>query len=83
MFKPNLVAVVHELERGGLPERHSHGKDGRANKLYLTAKGNALLRRAVKLNDEHQRRLSANFTNSDRQSLVTMLKDIAKIEPGG
>ena len=82
ILKSNLVAVVHELERGGLAERHTHGRDGRANELYLTAKGRALLRRAVKLNDAHEKRLSATFKKSDRQRLVAMLKDLAKIEPG-
>jgi DNA-binding MarR family transcriptional regulator len=82
ILKSNLVAVVHELERGGLAERHTHGKDGRANELYLTAKGKALLRRAVKLNDAHEKRLSATFKKADRQKLVAMLKDLAKIELG-
>ena len=55
ILKSNLVAVVHELERGGLAERHTHGKDGRANELYLTSRGKVLLRRAVKLNDAHEK----------------------------
>jgi DNA-binding MarR family transcriptional regulator len=80
ILKSNLVAVVHDLERGGLAERHAHGKDGRANELYLTRKGKALLRRAVILNDAHEKRLSATFKKSDRQKLVAMLKDLAKIE---
>lgn len=81
ILKSNLVAVVHELERGGLAKRHAHGKDGRANELHLTPKGKALLRRAVRLNDAHEKRLSATFKEPDRQKLVAMLKDLAKIEP--
>jgi DNA-binding MarR family transcriptional regulator len=81
ILKSNLVAVVHELERSGLAERHAHGRDGRANELYLTQKGKALLRRAVRLNDAHEKRLSATFKNTDRQRLVAMLKELAKIEP--
>jgi DNA-binding MarR family transcriptional regulator len=82
ILKSNLVAVVHELERGGHAERHAHGKDGRANELYLTPRGKALLRRAVKLNDAHERHLSATFKKTDRQKLVAMLKNLAKVEPG-
>lgn len=82
ILKSNLVAVVDEFERRGLAERHAHGRDGRANELHLTAKGRALLRRAVALSNAHEAQLSARFRKADRNKLISMLKTLSLIDAG-
>jgi DNA-binding MarR family transcriptional regulator len=82
ILKSNLVAVIKELERRDLVQRHRHDRDGRANELHLTARGKILLRRAVALNDAHEAKLHGRFSKADQQRLVSMLKRLAEVEPG-
>jgi MarR family 2-MHQ and catechol resistance regulon transcriptional repressor len=44
--KPNISAVVSNLERGGLARREPDGDDGRSVQVHLTAKGRKLIEKA-------------------------------------
>jgi DNA-binding MarR family transcriptional regulator len=48
---PNLTAVIDDLERSGLVERHDHPTDRRIKLVVATPKGAALARRAEKILD--------------------------------
>jgi DNA-binding MarR family transcriptional regulator len=72
-----MVAMIDELERGGLLERRPSPADRRAHALYLTADGRRLLDRLMQVSAEHEAQLCAGLSDSERRLLITLLSQIA------
>lgn len=69
--KANFTPFVAALERSNLLVRMR--LDGRTNALRLTPQGRALLRRARRLADQHERAVTATLTASERRTLAALL----------
>lgn len=79
-----MVALVDELERQGLVERHPD-PDRRVRVLHLTAKGRRLLERGRKIAAEHEADLTKDMSAGDRKRLIALLRELAAnqgIQPG-
>lgn len=70
--KANFTPFVAALERRGLLARVR--LDGRTNGLRLTPQGRALLRRARRLAEEHERAVTADLGARDRRLLSELLE---------
>jgi len=92
--KPNLVALIDELQDSGLIERAADPDDGRAWQLFLTAAGAARQREAFLVAQRQEARFLATLPSGERQLLfdaldtlrsvgslsTTKMKDHAKME---
>lgn len=76
--RPNLVVVIDELEAGGLVRRDQAPTDRRAHVLNTTAKGQALLRKARKAVEAHERRLFGALPTGKRDELLSILGGIGR-----
>jgi DNA-binding MarR family transcriptional regulator len=69
-----MVALIDELERGGLAKRRPHPTDRRAREVAITPKGRRVLEKgralAMEVDDEVLRGLSA----AERRQLMTLLR---------
>jgi hypothetical protein len=72
-----MVALVDELERGGLLERRPSPADRRAHALHLTGDGRRLLDRLMQVSAEHEAQLCAGLTDSERRQLNALLSRVA------
>jgi DNA-binding MarR family transcriptional regulator len=72
-----VVAIVDELEEGGLVERRRNPDDRRAHALYLTAKGRKTLDRARGIAVENDAWFGASLTTDEREQLVALLAKLA------
>lgn len=64
--RTTMVALIDELERLGLAERHRNVQDRRANAVHLTARGTALLERATERVAATEDRLLDEFAPAER-----------------
>lgn len=71
-----MVALVDELERGGLVERRPEPKDRRVRALFLTAEGRRCLARGRKIAQQHEEELTKGMKAADRKLLVALLQKI-------
>lgn len=71
--RPNLVAMVNELERRGLARRKSVPGDRRAHALYLTPRGETLLRRLKDLAAAHEREVTQAISPAEKRQLLRLL----------
>ncbi len=76
--RPNLVALVDELERAGFIARNRAAADRRAYALTPTAEGRALYARAARAVRAHDRRMTAGLSDGDRARLIGMLTTIER-----
>jgi DNA-binding MarR family transcriptional regulator len=74
--RANFVTLLDDLERRGLAERGPSANDQRANALYLTAKGKALMRELRKTNKVHEDRIAAGLSREKRSLLIQTLNKI-------
>jgi len=74
--RANFVALLNDLEGRGLAERGASANDQRANALYLTEKGKALMRELRKVNKAHEDRVAAGLSRAKRSLLIQMLSKI-------
>jgi DNA-binding MarR family transcriptional regulator len=74
--RANFVTLLDELERRGLAERGPSANDQRANALYLTDKGKALMRELRKANKIHEDRIAAGLSREKRSLLIQTLSKI-------
>ena len=74
--RSTVVSVIDNLERRSLVERRAAPNDRRSNALRLTSDGAALLRRIKQRVGEHEKRLVATLSPTERQTLVKLLKKI-------
>jgi DNA-binding MarR family transcriptional regulator len=72
--KANFTPFVASLERRSLVARVR--LDGRTNGLRLTPQGRALLRRARRLADQHERAVTAALSARERQTLADLLERV-------
>jgi DNA-binding MarR family transcriptional regulator len=71
--RSDLHAVVADLERDGLVARERDPADARRNRVKLTAKGRAQLRRLEAKVDAAQETLLAPLTKAERAELTRLL----------
>jgi DNA-binding MarR family transcriptional regulator len=69
-----MVALVDELEQGGLVERRPDPDDRRVRALYLTAKGRKSLNRGRKIAKKHEEDLTRGLGEADRKRLLDLLQ---------
>jgi DNA-binding MarR family transcriptional regulator len=68
-----LVGFIDALEQRGLVQRRQNPQDRRVRAIYLTAAGNDLLGNAFALAVEHERNLSADLSEAEREQLLDLL----------
>ena len=73
----SIVAVLDELEAGGLAERRLDPGDRRARAIFLTAHGERELARVRALTRGLQAELFAALTPGERDTLLTLLRKLA------
>jgi DNA-binding MarR family transcriptional regulator len=73
----SMVAVIDELESGGLAERRPHPGDRRARTIFLTDAGLDTLRDVKQLVAELQRELFAPLTAEEARTLHALLRKLA------
>jgi DNA-binding MarR family transcriptional regulator len=80
-----MVAIVDELESGGLVERRPHPRDRRVRTLHLTAVGKSLLRRAEQHAERFDRRVTNPLSEAELRQLLDLLERVAtglELQPG-
>jgi len=80
-----MVAVVDELEKGGLLERRPHARDRRVRNLHLTAAGKKALKQAERQAEQFDRQVGAELGEAELQQLLDLLDRVAaglELEPG-
>jgi DNA-binding MarR family transcriptional regulator len=75
---PNLVSMVNSLEKRELIKRLPHPNDGRAMGLHLTQAGEKMMRDAEKTAATLELETTAKLSDSERKTLMTLLKKIYK-----
>ena len=75
--RSTMVGVLDQLEARGLIERR-RGADRRTNGLWLTRAGRALLGRALREIERHERRISARLSAPERRQLLALLGKISR-----
>ena len=71
--RPNMVALVDELEKAGLIARTPSPDDRRAHALVPTEAGRALCARATEAVQAHEARITAGLGAEERAGLIRML----------
>ncbi|MCF8179543.1 MAG: MarR family transcriptional regulator [Sulfuritalea sp.] len=74
--RSTVVTVIDNLVKRGLVERRTALHDRRSNAIRLTADGVALLRKLKRQVNQHEKRLLANFNESERDTLFKLLQKI-------
>jgi DNA-binding MarR family transcriptional regulator len=72
-----IVAIVDDLEKRGLVERHPDPNDRRANVVVATEAGRALFARAQKSARAVERALKAAVPPADRERLADLMRQLA------
>ncbi|MDB6044365.1 MAG: transcriptional regulator [Gammaproteobacteria bacterium] len=74
--KANFVPLLNELQRRGLAVRKEGVADRRSSALHLTPAGMTLLRRALELHTEWERRILARLGTRGRDQLLVLLNKL-------
>jgi DNA-binding MarR family transcriptional regulator len=74
--RANFVTLLNELERRGLARRGRARDDQRANALYLTERGLALMPELRKINKAHEDRVAAGLGGERRNLLIQTLNTV-------
>lgn len=74
--RSTVVSVIDNLERRDLVERRPAQNDRRSNALVLTQAGVKLLKTLKTEVQAHEKRLVEDFSASERETLVSLLKRI-------
>jgi DNA-binding MarR family transcriptional regulator len=69
-----MVALIDELERGGLAKRRPHPKDRRAHEVVITAKGRRTLERGRGLAAQVEDDVLRGLTAAERRQLLALLR---------
>jgi DNA-binding MarR family transcriptional regulator len=77
--KANFVATIADLEGRALIRRRKSEFDARSYSLHLTARGRALLERAVELQSQHEARVIAQIGLEERLHLLDLLQRLARL----
>jgi DNA-binding MarR family transcriptional regulator len=73
----SMVAVIDELEAGGLAERHAHPRDRRVRTIFLTELGEAKLARVRAVAASLQREFFQALTSEEQRTLHALLRKLA------
>lgn len=73
-----MVALVDELEQGGILERRPNPNDRRARAVHLTARGGRLLAEALTLSAGHEKWLTDGLEPAERDQLVGILRRLVE-----
>ena len=76
--RATMMALVNRLAARDFIERHPSAADRRRQELHLTKAGQAMLTRARKLIDTHERRFIDLFSPDELDGLLAALKRIYK-----
>jgi len=77
--KANFVATIADLEGRALIRRRKSASDARSYSLSLTARGRALLQRALELQSQHEARVIAQIGPEERLHLLASLHRLAEL----
>lgn len=72
-----LVAILDNLEKGGLVERRANSDDRRLYSLHLTTSGEAALGTIARVAQEHQEALLSALSKEERDTLAAFLLRVA------
>lgn len=75
----NLVGLIDELDRRGLTRRKRLTVDRRSHAVTLTAKGAALLKKALAIQDKYETALISRFGRHDHEQLLTLLAKLTSM----
>ena len=76
ILPPNLVGMVHALEKRELIVRKPHPRDGRAMGLHLTGSGQKLMRDAERTAAQLEAEVASRLTPAENRTLLRLLKKI-------
>ena len=77
--RPNVVAMIDELERRGLVRRAADASDRRRYALVLTLKGTRLTKELHTVSERHERRLIEAVGADAYHALFAPLRALAQI----
>jgi DNA-binding MarR family transcriptional regulator len=77
MVPSRLVALLDEMEAGGLIERRENPDDRRSYALHITEKGRSTLEAIGRIAREHSQALFAAISEDEQRQLATLLQRIA------
>jgi DNA-binding MarR family transcriptional regulator len=78
IMQPNFVALMDDLEAGGLALRAPGKTDRRSHALALTTKGRALLRKASDVIVAHEVRVTKGLSSAEKQTLLALLEKVER-----
>jgi DNA-binding MarR family transcriptional regulator len=76
----DMVAIVNDLQNGGLVTRTPDPADRRKNAITISAHGMRRLQRTERLGDEANDELTAALTPAEREQLINLLTRIVQPE---
>ncbi len=74
LTSPTVSVGVRRLEEAGLVERRPNPQDGRAIRVFPTARGEDLHRRVRRFRQRKVRRLLASLSMQERETLLDLLE---------
>ncbi|MGC3981153.1 MAG: MarR family transcriptional regulator [Steroidobacteraceae bacterium] len=74
--RSTLVPMFNSMEKDDLLTRHPSPLDKRANGIWITPKGEALIKKLKPLVAAHNRKLSAGLSEAQLKTLTTLLKKV-------
>jgi DNA-binding MarR family transcriptional regulator len=74
--KGNVCALIDRMEAGGWVQRRADPEDRRANRLFLTRSGKALLAKAMPPHDQKIREMLGVLSRPELQKLHQLLDEI-------
>lgn len=72
--RSGAVTLIDALERRGLAMRMPSPNDRRTHAIMLTGAGRAMLETLNELVRQHDSRMTAGFTQAEREQLISMLR---------
>ena len=79
----DMVAIVNDLQEGGLVTRTPDPTDRRKNAITISASGRQRLARTERLSDEANDELTAALTPAEREQLIGLLARVVHSEESG
>ncbi len=75
--KATTTRAIQKLVKAGYVVREPDSTDRRANRIFLTEKGVALKPKLRKMSDDWTRRLTAGFTEAEKNQIFVLLGKLA------
>jgi DNA-binding MarR family transcriptional regulator len=71
-----VTKTLLRLERDGVVERMADAEDARVSRVYLAARGRALVKPVVEIWNQAEERLTKGLSRADRASLRRLLRQV-------